>query len=232
MVPSSERLSVATTKSTPAWRWNAICASTTSASSRARSVIELHLAAPARNHAGDRCQGLQVSTVTLDVFPAVEPAFRQLGVHAMRLRAAVVVLAPLTLVPDPESRLRSRARSLPGRARALQLESPTHASLLGKRQDAVTPAGADDDERPDLDERRSARRREPAGGRDPVIDEGVDACRLGEIEPSRAQSETSWTTSPRSNVTSSSETTSHSESPETRRSSLRSGASHPDRIPR
>ena len=42
-----------------------------------------------------------MSTVTWDVFPAVEPAFRQLGVHAMRLRTVVVVLAPLTLVPDP-----------------------------------------------------------------------------------------------------------------------------------
>ena len=39
VVPSSERLSVAMTKSTPACRWNAICASTMSASSRTRSVM-------------------------------------------------------------------------------------------------------------------------------------------------------------------------------------------------
>ena len=39
VVPSRERLSVAITKSTPAARWNAICASTTSASSRTSSVM-------------------------------------------------------------------------------------------------------------------------------------------------------------------------------------------------
>ena len=38
-VSSLDALSVAITKSTPAWRWNAICASTTSASFRARSVM-------------------------------------------------------------------------------------------------------------------------------------------------------------------------------------------------
>ncbi len=45
VVPSSERLSVAITRSTPAARWNAICASTMSTSSRTRSVMTRFIAA-------------------------------------------------------------------------------------------------------------------------------------------------------------------------------------------
>ena len=46
VVPSSDRLSVAITTSTPAFRWNASHESTTSISSRARSVMTSVIAAP------------------------------------------------------------------------------------------------------------------------------------------------------------------------------------------
>ncbi len=89
------------------------------------------------------------------------------------------------------------------------------------------------EERADLDERRPARDREPAGGGDPVVDE---RRRCGPAARDRApparRARRAATTSPRSNATSSSETTSQLRARPTGAGARSgAGASHPDRIP-
>jgi len=67
----------------------------------------------------------------------------------------------------------------------VDLDAPSHAALLWKRQHTVAAVRADRDERPGFDERRGAHPREADGGGDPVAPLGSPrARRLSEVEAS------------------------------------------------